>query len=84
MTDHPTNGDRERLITDERTDALSRDEAAEVSLLVHVLGDSSTWTEPPPGLEAAVVQAITDAPAKSTPSHDAARRSQDLSPPRPC
>ena len=66
MTDRPTNDEREKLLADARGGALEPEEAAELSLLADVLGDSSTWAEPGAGLEDAVVRAVADADAEPT------------------
>ena len=66
MTDRPTNEERERLIADARGGPLDSGEAAELPLLADVLADSSTWAEPSPGLEDAVVRAVDDADATTT------------------
>jgi anti-sigma-K factor RskA len=75
MTDRPTNEERERLIADARGGPLDSGEAAELPLLADVLADSSTWAEPGPGLEDAVVGAVTDAKQDTTkPPTPVARR----------
>jgi anti-sigma-K factor RskA len=75
MTDRPTNEERERLIADARGDPLDSREAAELPLLADVLADSSTWAEPGPGLEDAVVGAVADAEQGTTkPPTPVARR----------
>jgi len=61
MTDRPTNEERERLIADARGGRFDSREAAELPLLADVLADSSTWAEPSPGLEDAVVRAVAEA-----------------------
>jgi hypothetical protein len=73
MTDPPTNEEREKLLADARGGALDPQEAAELSLLADVLGDSSTWAEPSAGLEDAVVRAIADAEPTTTTSRTTAR-----------
>jgi len=74
MTDRPTNDEREKLLADARGGALEPEEAAELSLLADVLGDSSTWAEPGAGLEDAVVRAVADAePTTTTPQAPTAR-----------
>ena len=56
------------MIAGDRADALEPDEAAELALLADLLADPSTWAEPQPGLEDAVVRAVADAePAAATP-----------------
>jgi anti-sigma-K factor RskA len=75
MTDRPLNEERERLIADARGDPLDSREAAELPLLADVLADSSTWAEPGPGLEDAVVGAVADAEQGTTkPPTPVARR----------
>jgi anti-sigma-K factor RskA len=75
MTDRPTNEERERLIADARGGPLDSREAAELPLLADVLADSSTWAEPGPGLEDAVVGAVADAEQGTTkPPTPVARR----------
>jgi Anti-sigma-K factor rskA len=59
MNGHPTNEEREALIAGDR--ALAPDEAADVELLAGLLGDPSTWAEPPAGLEDDVVRAVAGA-----------------------
>ena len=67
MTDRPTNEEREALIAGDRAGALEPDEAAELTLLADLLADPSTWAEPDPGLEDAIVRAVADAePAMTT------------------
>ena len=66
MTDRPTNEERERLIADAHDGPPDSREAAELPLLADVLGDSSTWAEPSPGLEDALVRAVADADATTT------------------
>jgi anti-sigma-K factor RskA len=75
MTDRPTNEERERLIADARGEPLDSREAGELPLLADVLADSSTWAEPGPGLEDAVVGAVADAEQGTTkPPTPVARR----------
>ncbi len=75
MTDRPTNEEREKLIADGRDGALESREAAELPLLAEVLSDSSTWAEPDPGLEDAVVRAVADTDATTAkPPTPVARR----------
>jgi len=75
MTDRPTNEDRERLIADARGGPLDSGEAAELPLLADVLADASTWAEPGPGLEDAVVRAVAEAEQGTTkPPTPVARR----------
>ena len=65
MTDDRTNEEREALIAGDR--ALEPDQAAELSLLADLLADPSTWADPSPGLEDAIVRAVTYAtPAAAT------------------
>jgi len=74
MTDRPTNDEREKLLADARGGALEPEEAAELSLLADVLGDSSTRAEPGAGLEDAVVRAVADAePTTTAPQAPTAR-----------
>jgi hypothetical protein len=63
MTDGPTNEEREELIAGDRAGSLAPDEAAELALLADLLADPSTWAEPDPGLEDAVVRAVASADA---------------------
>jgi Anti-sigma-K factor rskA, C-terminal len=76
MTDRSTNAERERLILDAAGGAHAADRS-ELSLLVEALGSPSTWAEPGPGLEDAVVRAVTTAQRIETSSR---RRTQG---PRP-
>ena len=67
MTDDRTNEERERLIAGDRAHALEPDQAAELSLLADLLADPTTWADPSPGLEDAIVRAVADAtPAAAT------------------
>jgi hypothetical protein len=75
MTDRPTNEEREKLLADTRGGALDPQEAAELELLTDVLGDPSTWAEPPAGLEDAVVRAVADAEPTTTTSRIPTARS---------
>ena len=50
MNGHPTNEEREALIADEGGKSLAPGEADELALLAGLLGDQSTWAEPPTGL----------------------------------
>ncbi len=60
----PRNQDeREAMIAGDRADALTPGEAAELGLLAALLADPSTWAEPDPDLEDAVVRAVRDAQA---------------------
>ena len=61
MTDRPTNEEREAMIVGDRAGALDPDEVAELALLADLLADPSTWAEPDPGLEDAIVYAVADA-----------------------
>jgi anti-sigma-K factor RskA len=63
MNDRPTHEEREALIAGERAGTLEPGEAEELALLADLLADPSTWSEPRAGLEDAVVQAVSDAPA---------------------
>src|SRR5262245_35378636 len=74
MTDRPTNEAREKQIADARGGALEPQEAAELSLLADILGDSSTWAEPRAGLEDAVVRAVAGAEPAPTSWPAPARR----------
>ncbi len=76
MADRPTNEEREKLLADARGGALEPQEAAELSLLADVLGDSSTWAEPRAGLEDAVVRAVADAESTTTTSRTPPARSE--------
>lgn len=56
------------MIAGERAGSLEPDEAAELALMADLLADPSTWAEPPPELEEAIVRAVADAaPGVSTP-----------------
>src|SRR5262249_49391654 len=65
MNGHPTNEDREALIAGDRAGSLAPGEADELALLADLLGDPSTWTDPPAGLEDAIVQRVEEAPRPS-------------------
>jgi len=67
MTERPSHEEREALIVGDRADALAADEAAELGLLADLLADPSTWAEPDPGLEDAIVRAVDDAPPATRP-----------------
>jgi anti-sigma-K factor RskA len=82
MTDRPTNEERERLIADARGDPLDSREAAELPLLADVLADSSTWVEPSPGLEDAVVRAVADTATTKPPTRVARRQAKSRRWPR--
>src|SRR5262249_32248213 len=45
--------------------SLAPGEADELALLADLLGDPSTWTDPPAGLEDAIVQRVEEAPRPS-------------------
>jgi hypothetical protein len=60
MADRPTNQEREELIVGDRT-GLDPADAADLTLLAELLGDPSTWAEPPDALEDAVVHAVAAA-----------------------
>jgi hypothetical protein len=60
MADRPTNQEREELIVGDRA-GLDPAEAADLTLLAELLGDPSTWVEPPVALEDAVVLAVVAA-----------------------
>jgi hypothetical protein len=82
MTDRPTNDEREALIAGDRADALASEEVAELALLADLLADESTWAEPDPVLEEAVVRAVADAtPAASVPRSPATARARGVSAP---
>jgi hypothetical protein len=75
MTDDRPNDEREALIAGDRR--LEPDQAAELALLADLLADPSTWADPSPGLEDAIVRAVTDAKpaaATSAPRADAGSR----------
>ena len=77
MTDDRTNDEREALIAGDRAHGLEPDQAAELALLAELLADPSTWAEPSPGLEDAIVRSVTDAKpaaATSAPRADAQSR----------
>jgi hypothetical protein len=76
MTDRPTNEEREKLLADARGGALEPQEGDELALLADVLGDSSTWAEPRPGLEDAVVRAVADAEPTATTSRTPTARGE--------
>ena len=76
MADRPTNEEREKLLADACGGALEPQEAAELSLLADVLGDSSTWAEPRAGVEDAVVRAVADAESTTTTSRTPPARSE--------
>lgn len=61
MTDRLPKEAREALIAGDRIDALAPGEAAELGLLADLLADESTWMEPSPTLEDAIVRAVADA-----------------------
>ena len=84
MTNRPTNEERERLIADAHGGSLDSREAAELPLLADVLADSSTWSEPGPELEDAVVRAVADADATTAkrPTHVARRQAKSRRWPR--
>jgi Anti-sigma-K factor rskA len=67
MSERPTKEEREALVAGDRAGALEADEAADLALLADLLADPSTWAEPDPGLEAAILRAVAaaepDAPA---------------------
>jgi anti-sigma-K factor RskA len=65
MNDRPTHEEREALIAGERAGTLEPGEAEELALLADLLANPSTWSEPRAGLEDAVVQAVSDAPARA-------------------
>jgi len=56
------------MIVGDRAAALEPNEVAELALLADLLADSSTWAEPSPGLEDAIVRAVAEAePESATP-----------------
>jgi hypothetical protein len=61
MAERLTPQERALLITDD-LGPLSRDQAADVPVLAEVLADPSTWVQPSPELEDAVVVAVSAAP----------------------
>lgn len=61
MAERRTNEEREGLIAGDRAGALEPDEAADLPLLAELLGDPSTWADPPVGLEDAVIHAVANA-----------------------
>jgi hypothetical protein len=61
MSERPTKEEREALVAGDRAGALEPDEAAELALLAQLLADPSTWAEPDPGLEDAVLRAVAAA-----------------------
>jgi hypothetical protein len=55
------------MIAGDRDGELEPDEVAELALLADLLADPSTWSEPSPGLEDAIVHAVAEAePAAPT------------------
>jgi hypothetical protein len=71
MDERLTNEEREALIAEDRADALTPEQAAELPVLAGLLADPSTWAEPDAGLEDRVVAAVRaaepDAPSSVTP-----------------
>ena len=63
MSDELTRREREALIAGDRAGALEPNEAAELALFADLLADPSTWAEPNPALEEAVVRAVVEADA---------------------
>ncbi len=83
MNSHPTNEEREALISSARVDPLESDEAADLALLADLLADQDTWADPNAALEDSIMQAVAgaapvseDAPATS--SRSASRRRGSL------
>lgn len=64
MSERNTRKEREALIAGDDAASLREDQAAEVSLLADLLADPSTWAEPRPELEDAVVDAVLGADAE--------------------
>jgi hypothetical protein len=63
MSERPTKEEREALVAGDRAGALEPDEAADLALLTELLADPSTWAEPGPGLEDAILRAVAAADA---------------------
>jgi hypothetical protein len=63
MSEQNTRREREALIAGDDAASLSVEQAADVALLADLLADPSTWAEPRPELEDAVVEAVMGAPA---------------------
>jgi Anti-sigma-K factor rskA len=68
MTDRPTNDELEALIAGDRAGALGLEEAADLALMAKLLADPSTWAEPDPALEDAVVRAVSEAEPENEPA----------------
>jgi len=64
MSERNTRKEREALIAGDEPASLSGAEAADVPFLADLLADPSTWAEPRPELEDAVVDAVVRAPAE--------------------
>jgi hypothetical protein len=65
MSERNTRKEREEMIAGDEDAPLRADQAADVPLLADLLADPSTWAEPRPELEDAVVEAVMAAPAES-------------------
>src|SRR5829696_4097534 len=64
MSERITREEREALITGDQAAPLGAHEAAEVPFLADLLADPSTWAEPRPEVEDAVVSAVLGAHAE--------------------
>jgi hypothetical protein len=64
MSERNTREEREAMIAGEDAASLRADQAAEVPFLADLLADPSTWAEPRPELEDAVVEAVMGAPGE--------------------
>lgn len=64
MSERDTRSEREAAIAGDDATALRPDQIAEVPLLADLLADPSTWAEPRPELEDAVVDAVLGADAE--------------------
>jgi len=77
MNGRSTYEERLALVAGDRAGSLDPEEAAEVALLVDLLGDPSTWAAPSPDLEDAVVRAVSSAtPARETSASPSAGRAR--------
>ncbi len=83
MTDRPTNDEREALIAGDRAGALGPEEAADLALLAELLADPSTWAEPDPALEEAVVAAVAGAEPAALADADADAKPEPAARPTP-
>lgn len=61
MAERMSREEREALIVGDAAASLRADQAAEVTVLADLLADPSTWAEPRPGLEDAVLEAVAHA-----------------------